>query len=207
MLVWQHFTLMIFWKDLISSSWTQHCTWWLHNDYAILIFSIQALLLSKLTNSFSFTPVWYLNCKVCLIVNLSTYPQGCLRWNVLPPHLIPHGWRFRRGSPGDANLICLTNHPIGRLIHDLWNCEFSSWLIRARTFTWPPLSLYGNVIYKGEGHCSGEKMLSEAMQSELKASSLSVSCHVQNITDIQNNGNLMKAFCCIVSMKFLNKCV
>lgn len=61
------------------------------------------------------------------------------------------------GLTADADLICLTNQPIGRLFRDLWNCEFSRRVIRARAFTWPPpLSLYGNVICLGEGHWSRE---------------------------------------------------
>lgn len=55
-----------------------------------------------------------------------------------PTRLSLHGWRFERGSPVNL-IICLTDHPTRWLIRGLWTCWFSSWLIRARTFTWPPL--------------------------------------------------------------------
>lgn len=54
----------------------------------------------------------------------------------------------------DANLIGLTNQPTGQLVCDLWNFELSIWLIRTRTFTWPPQA--GMIMYfaKVIGHRS-----------------------------------------------------
>lgn len=99
--------------------------------------------------------LWGIYCTTCVIVKSVCTDQARIRWNVQIPHLI-HAWWCKRGPLGDVDLICLTNHPIGRLIRDLWTCEFSSWLIRARTFTWPPLSLYGNVIHTDQtGVCVG----------------------------------------------------
>lgn len=89
------------------------------------------------------------------IVNVSTWntPDQIKR----AANLSDSSWvAVWEGLTADANLICLTNQPIGRLIPHPWNCEFSRRLIRTRAFTWPPLSVYGNVICLGEGHWSRE---------------------------------------------------
>lgn len=134
----------------------------------------------------AFTPVWLLqglfNCYL-LFIPTDQIPQ--IKLDMQPPHASLHGWRFKKGSPGDANLICLTNRPIGRLIHDLWNCEFSSWLIRARTFTWPPSACMVMSFTRGRVTDQGKDEWGNA--AELKARSLPASFNVKNITDVLRN--------------------
>lgn len=91
-----------------------------------------------------------------------------------PPHLILPGWRFGAGSPVNANLICLTNHPTAWLIHDLRTSEFSSWLITPTTFTWPALACM--VIWYTWGRGTDQ---TGSVQQKLKPSSITQFGNVQ----------------------------
>ena len=96
-----------------------------------------------------------------------------MKWHVQIAHLILHGQWFKRWRWGDVHLICLTNQPIGLLIHDLWTLEFSSWLVEDGTFIWP-LGLYGNILWGEVPHTRNDR--GHAAQAQGQCSTQTAMC-------------------------------